>query len=507
MADPPLLRMTGITKRFAGVTALAGVDFHVAAGEVHALVGENGAGKSTLLKVLTGVYRRDAGTIELEGQPRTFASPGEAQRHGVVAVYQEVPLLDRRTVAENILLGREPTHWGRIDWQALNNAAADVLGRLGPYLDPEAPLGSLDVAHRQLVAIARAASLAPRVLVLDEPTSAMPHREVEVLYDVVRRLRATGAGIIYVSHRFDELYALCDRVTVLRDGRHVFTRPLTGLEPLELVGVMLGKRREELRPLTPVGARRAPEGSPLLRVRDLQRTPRLQGVSLDVHAGEVVGLAGLLGSGRTETARVLFGLDPRDAGAIEFAGHPLRPHSPRNAIQRGIGFLAEDRRAEGIIPDLSVRENLTLAALPMLSRLGVVSRARQRDVVERFISRLRIRVASPEQPVRELSGGNQQKVLLARWLCRNPRLLILDEPTRGIDIGAKADIRAVVGELADAGLAVLLISSEIGELIEECARLVVLRDGRSAAELRGADVAEGPILRAMAGDRPREAAT
>ena len=498
----PVLTMQGISKSFAGVRALAAVDLALEAGSVHALVGENGAGKSTLIKIMTGAYRKDGGTIRLGDRAVDFRTPEDAQREGVVAVYQEVNLLTFRTVAENILLGREPRkRFGFLDWKRLNATAGEVLARLGLDIDPTAPLGELTIALRQMVAIARGVSLGAKVLVLDEPTSSLTEREVSILYGVIRRLKADGVAIVYISHRFDELYAVCDEVTILRDGKLVETRPLAGLERIDLVCKMLGKTREELAAGATAFHRHAaePGAAPLLRADDLARGKKLRGVSLQVERGEIVGIAGLLGSGRSETARALFGLDPLDGGSVKLDGRPLALRTPRDAMAAGMGFLAEDRKQDGIIPDMSVRENLTLAALPALSRAGVVSRKKQREVVERFMKRLRIKAASHDQKIRELSGGNQQKVLLARWLCRSPRLLLLDEPTRGIDIGARREIQALVDEMAAEGLGVLMISSELEELIEGSTRVVVLRDGRSVAELRGAELNQAAIIRAMAG--------
>ena len=503
MATEPLLRMEAITKIFSGVVALDGVDFRLERGEVHSLVGENGAGKSTLIKIMTGAYRRDGGRILLEGREVDFRSPEDAQEAGVVAVYQEVNLLTYRTVAENIFLGREPRRFGLgIDWKKMNADAGAILRRLGLDIDPRATLGSLNIALRQMVAIARGVSFGAKVVVLDEPTSSLTEREVSILYDVIRRLKSEGVGVVYISHRFDELYAVCDSVTVLRDGKFVATRPLAGLERLDLVCLMLGKQREELQRegATAFGehheARK--EATPLLRAENLTRGRKLNGVTLEAGRGEIVGMAGLLGSGRTETARAVFGADDVDEGKIYLEGKPLDLDSPGDAIEAGLAFLSEDRKAEGIIPELSVRENLTLAALPELSRMGVVSRERQNEIVERFMKRLGIKAASAEQKIRELSGGNQQKVLLARWLCKNPKFLLLDEPTRGIDIGAKGEIQSLVNELAESGLGVLMISSELEELVEGSSRVVVMRDGRLVAELRGREITQDNIIHAMA---------
>jgi galactofuranose transport system ATP-binding protein len=502
MSNVPLLRMEGITKIFSGVTALDDVDFTLERGEVHSLVGENGAGKSTLIKTMTGAYRRDDGRMWLEGREVDFSSPEEAQHAGVVAVYQEVNLLTHRTVAENIYLGREPRRFGFIDWKRMNADARALLERLGLEIDPSAPLGSLNIALRQMVAIARGVSFGAKVVVLDEPTSSLTEHEVTILYDVIRRLKTEGTGVIYISHRFDELYTVCDRVTILRDGKLVSTRPLAGLERIDLVCLMLGKQREDLQRTGATGfgthQEPTPAEAPLVRAENLTRGRKLDHVNLNVRRGEIVGLAGLLGSGRTETARVIFGADRLDEGRIFLEGRPLEPRSPSDAINAGVAFLSEDRKAEGIIPELSVRENLTLAALPALSKLGIVSRERQNEIVARFMKRLGIKAASGEQKIRELSGGNQQKVLLARWLCKQPKFLLLDEPTRGIDVGAKAEIQALINELAAAGLGVLMISSELEELVEGSARVVVLRDGRSVAELRGAQISQDAIIHAMA---------
>jgi ribose transport system ATP-binding protein len=379
-----------------------------------------------------------------------------------------------------------------------------VLKRLGLDIAPTATLGTLNIALRQMVAIARGVSFGAKVVVLDEPTSSLTEHEVSILYDVIRRLKAEGVGVVYISHRFDELYTVCDSVTILRDGKFIATRALAGLEKLDLVCLMLGKQREELQRggATAFGAHgERPEAAavaPLLRAENLTRGRKLEGVSLEAGRGEIVGMAGLLGSGRTETARALFGADTLDAGVVYLEGKALDLDAPRDAIEAGVAFLSEDRKAEGIIPELSVRENLTLAALPALSRLGVVSRARQQEIVERFMKRLRIKASSSEQKIRELSGGNQQKVLLARWLCKNPKFLILDEPTRGIDIGAKGEIQSLINELAASGLGVLMISSELEELVEGSSRVVVMRDGRAVAELRGAEISQENIIHAMA---------
>ncbi|MDQ6786366.1 MAG: sugar ABC transporter ATP-binding protein [Acidobacteriota bacterium] len=500
MNNESLLRMQNIRKVFSGVVALDDVNFTLERGEVHSLVGENGAGKSTLIKVMTGAYNRDGGEMFLEGNAVNFRTPQDAQRAGVVAVYQEVNLLMFRTVAENIFLGREPRRVGLIDWARMYREASEVLHNLGLQIDPKSVLGSLNIASRQMIAIARGVSLGAKILVLDEPTSSLTEREVGLLYDVIRRLKAQGTGIVYISHRFDELYAVCDKVTVLRDGKFIATRELAGLERIDLVCLMLGKQREDLekKGATAFGEHHSETAETLLQTENLTRGRRLKNVSLKAGRGEILGMAGLLGSGRTEVARAVFGADAIDKGRIEFEGKELKLRSPNDAIKAGIAFLSEDRKAEGIVPEWSVRENMTLAALPALTNLGVVSRAKQNEIVDKFMQRLGIKASSSEQKIRELSGGNQQKVLLARWLCKNPKFLILDEPTRGIDIGAKGEIQSLINELADEGLGVLMISSELEELVEGSDRIVVMRDGECAAELRGAEISQDGIINAMA---------
>ncbi|HYG78821.1 MAG TPA: sugar ABC transporter ATP-binding protein, partial [Pyrinomonadaceae bacterium] len=374
----------------------------------------------------------------------------------------------------------------------------------GLEIDPRATLGTLNIALRQMVAIARAVSLGARVVVLDEPTSSLTEREVSILYGVIRRLKAEGVGLVYISHRFDELYAVCDRVTILRDGKLVGTHELAGLERLDLVCLMLGKQREELRQKGATAFEQhepATDETPLLRAEELTRGRRLNRVTIEARRGEIVGMAGLLGSGRTETARAIFGADALDDGRVYLEGRPLELKGPDDAIDAGLAFLSEDRKAEGIIPELSVRENLTLAALPALTRLGVVSRARQNEIVGRYMKRLGIKAASADQKIRELSGGNQQKVLLARWLCKNPKFLLLDEPTRGIDVGAKAEIQSLVSQLAGEGVGVLMISSELEELVEGSSRVLVMRDGRCVAELRGSAISQDNIIHAMAEEK------
>jgi ribose transport system ATP-binding protein len=494
-----MLVMAGISKAFLGVVALDDATLKVMPGEVHAVIGQNGAGKSTLMKILNGVYRRDAGSVLLEGEPVEFHSPLEAQAAGVSTIYQEINLVPYRSVAENIFMGREPTRWGLLDTARMNREASEILARLGVQVDVRRPLSTLNIALQQMVAIARAISTNARIVVMDEPTSSLDEQEVAVLFDVIRGLKRDGISVIYISHRLDELFEICDTVTVMRDGRTIETRPMAGATRVELVARMLGKEIGEVRRSGATGFQERAQpvtGETLLEARDLTNDD-LHGADVTVHAGEIVGLAGLLGSGRSELARAIFGADAVD-GTLQVKGERVRWDSPRDAIRAGLGFCAEDRKADGIIPYMSVRENLTLAALPVLSRAGVVDTREQRAIVERFIERLGIKTSGQEQPIRELSGGNQQKVLLARWLCLNPDLLLLDEPTRGIDVGAKAEIQRLIDELSADGLGVLLISSELEEISEGADRVVVLREGHSVAEFSHAEVSQDALVHAMA---------
>ncbi|RDG35092.1 sugar ABC transporter ATP-binding protein [Streptomyces corynorhini] len=496
-----MLSVRGLTKSFPGARALDGVDFAVGPGEVHALIGENGAGKSTLIKLLTGVYRPDAGEITFRGGPVRFATPLEAQHAGISTIYQEVNLVPLMSVARNLFLGREPRgRLGLIDFGRMHREAAEALAGLGLRVDVRRPLRSLGVGAQQMVALARAVSVDARVVIMDEPTSSLEPREVRTLFGVIRMLKERGIAVVYVSHRLDELYEVCDTVTVLRDGKRVHTGPIADLDRLRLVSLMLGREMSEVRGegLTKFSGAHEAAGEPVLVATDLTVRHQLRSVSVTVRPGEVVGLGGLLGSGRSETARAIAGALPTDSGRVVVAGAPVRTGSTPAAIRAGISLLPEDRKAEGIVPGLSVRENIALAALPGLSRFGLVDDARIDRVVDTFMKRLRIKASGPHQRVGELSGGNQQKVLLARWLAMRPKVLLLDEPTRGIDVGAKAEVQGLIDELADEGLAVVLISSDMEELIEGSDRVVVLKDGAVVAELTGAEVTGERLLHAIA---------
>ena len=493
---PLVIDVRHVSKSFPGVRALRGVSFGVRPGEVHALVGENGAGKSTLIKVITGVYQVDDGEVRLDGRPVSFASPLEAQDAGISTIYQEINLIPLMSVARNLFLNREPSRFGVIDSARMRREAHEILRGYGVDVNPTRQLRSLGLGAQQMVAIARAVQLDARVVIMDEPTSSLEAREVETLFRVIRRLRDDGIAIVYVSHRLDELYEICDRVTIMRDGETVHVDEMANVDRLQLIALMLGRDLTDVREhgATAFTAEHDVAGEPVLRAEGLQRAHQLEDVSLDLRPGEVVGLGGLLGSGRSETARAIAGALPLDSGSVTVGGSRLRRHSTAAAIRAGVAMLPEDRKTDGIIPNLSVRENIVLAALPRISRAGLVDTGKQDEIVDFFMQRLRIKASSPAQKVGELSGGNQQKVMLARWLCLNPKALLLDEPTRGIDVGAKAEVQALIAELAAQGMAVVLISSELEEVVEGSDTVIVLRDGAQLGKLIGADITEDAIM-------------
>ena len=496
----PVLEARGVSKSFPGVKALSDVSVTVRAGEVHALVGENGAGKSTLIKILTGVYQCDSGELRHRGTPVTFADPRAAQAAGISTIYQELDLVPMQSAARNLYLGREPrTRLRLVDFARMRREADELLADYQIHADVDVPLNTLGLGTQQMISVARAVALHANVVIMDEPTSSLESREVETLFGIIRRLRSEGVAIVYVSHRLDELYRICDTVSVLRDGRLVHTGPMADLPRVQLVATMLGRELETaLHRSAPGGGERTFGGPPVLELRELNRRNRLHDVSLEVHRGEVVGLGGLLGAGRSETGMAVLGAQELDSGAVLVDGRPIRTGSPRAAIEAGVALLPEDRKLEGILPNLSIRDNIAIAALPRLSRLGLVSDKRIDQIVERFTTRLHIRSTGPGQRVGTLSGGNQQKVMLARWLCLNPRVLVLDEPTRGIDVGAKFEVRQTIDELAMEGLAVLLISSETEELVDESDRIVVLKDGHVVAVLDGEGISEHDLVQAIA---------
>ena len=487
--DTPAVAMRGITISFPGVLALDDVDFTLRRGEVHSLMGENGAGKSTLIKALTGVYQIDSGTIAVDGEERVFSATADAQAAGISTVYQEVNLCANLSVGENVMLGHEPRGRAGIDWKAVHRLAAEHLAALGLAIDTRSILSTHSIAIQQLVAISRAMVLDARVLILDEPTSSLDRGEVERLFAVIRELRDQGVAILFVSHFLEQVYEISDRITVLRNGRLVGEHIAADLPRDSLVSQMIGRELDELAAISRTADRVIDRtAAPVLRATGIGRRGMLEPADLDIYEGEVVGLAGLLGSGRTELVRLLYGADKADSGTIEIGGRPARLTSPRHAIDHRIAFSSEDRRAEGIISDLTVAENIVLGIQAKRGWMRPVRRAERDQVVSEYISALGVRPADPDMLVRNLSGGNQQKVLLARWLATAPQLIILDEPTRGIDVGAKADIQRKVAELSAQGLSVVFISSELEEVLRLAQRVVVMRDRRRIGELDSSTV-------------------
>jgi simple sugar transport system ATP-binding protein len=481
----PVIKLTGVTVEFPGVKALDGVDLRLLPGEIHALMGENGAGKSTLIKALTGVHDIAAGTITIDGTDRRFTSPRQAQDAGISTVYQEVNLCPNLTVAENILLGREPRRLGRIDYRAMNRRAEELLSELDLRIDPSDTLGAHPIALQQLVAIARAMAVSARVLILDEPTSSLDADEVAELFRVMRNLRDRGVAILFVSHFLDQVYEISDRMTVLRNGRLVGEHPTAELDKVALISAMLGHELdllEDLEEAVAAGSNAEAEET-VISAQQLGRAPGIHPTDLDIHRGEVIGLAGLLGSGRTELARLLFGADHATSGRMVINGKAVPMRSPRAAIAKGFAFSSEDRKGEGIIGELSVRDNMILALQARRGFARPLSKKTKDDLVARYLDALDIRPRDPSALVKNLSGGNQQKVLLARWLITAPQLFILDEPTRGIDIGAKAQIQKLVTDLSADGMAVVFISAELEEVARISDRILVLRDGHCVEEV------------------------
>ncbi|HEY8900836.1 MAG TPA: sugar ABC transporter ATP-binding protein [Chthoniobacterales bacterium] len=500
MSENVLLEVRGLSKSFPGVRALSDVDFTVRRGEVHALMGENGAGKSTLIKVLTGVYERDAGEVHLEGVPIHARSTRDAEAAGISTVYQEVNLIPDLSVAENICLGRQPTRFGKIQWGAITKRAKQALARLDLDLDVNRQLSSCSIAVQQMVALARAMDVDAKLLILDEPTSSLDEREVAELFKVMRKLRAEGMGIVFVTHFMDQVYSITDRITVLRNGTFVGEYLTKELPRLELVARMIGKDVKDVEALE----QKHPDsasiqlGEPFLAIKNLGRRGSVSSIDLSVRPGEVVGLAGLLGSGRTETARLIFGVDRPETGEIFIDGKSVKINSPRAAMGHRIAFTAENRKEDGIIPNLSIRENIVLALQASRGPWRKLSRKTQDELADRFIKALRIKTPGPEQLIKNLSGGNQQKVLLGRWLATEPRLFILDEPTRGIDVGAKAEIEKLIDSLRKEGLAIIFISSELEEVVRTSQRVVVLRDRKKVGEFAGAEINEHAIMNQIA---------
>ena len=496
MEEKVILSMRGICKSFPGVKALQNVDFTLRRGEIHALMGENGAGKSTLIKVLTGVYPRDAGEIMIGDKlkPVSIRSPQDAQKAGISTVYQEITLCPNLTVAENMFIGRE--QGGPVRWKERERKAGELLGSLGIPARPKQQLSSCSLAVQQMVAIARAVDMECRVLILDEPTSSLDEKEVEMLFSLMRDLKARGVGIIFVTHFLEQVYRVCDRITVLRNGGLVGEYLIEALPQVELVAKMMGKELETLSVIDkPSGDRR---GDPLYAARGMSSSES-RPFDFDVYKGEVNGFTGLLGSGRSESVRAIFGADRVTGGKVTMDGRPVTVRRPMDAMRQGIGYLPEDRKRDGIIADLSVRENIVLALQVMRGFFHPFSRAEAEAFADEYIKALDIKTASADTPIRSLSGGNQQKVILARWLLTHPKYLILDEPTRGIDVGTKTEIQRLVRELAKEGMSITFISSEIEEMLRTCSRLIVMRDKKIVGELTGDQLTQDQVMYTIAG--------
>lgn len=489
----PAIEMIGIGKRFPGVLALENVDLALAPGKVHALMGENGAGKSTLIKILAGVYQQDSGTIRIGGTDANLRSPRDALRQGVKVVFQEIALIPEFTVAENIFLEGYPTNGvGSISWKTIYEDAAALFDRIGFDVDPGEKVGNLPVSKQQMVEIARALAHEARIVVMDEPTSSLTPAEVSLLFEVIRRLTSIGIAVLYVSHKLDEIFEIADTVTVLRDGRHISTKPIGDHSNDTLIHDMIGRRIENLFP-----RKRGTAGKDvILKVENLTSADKLKDVSFEARAGEVLGFFGLMGAGRTELAKAIVGFDPIRSGRITIGGQPLLPHDTRTGTSLGIGLLTEDRKSEGLMLELPVLHNMSLASLESYSRAGFVDEGKERSAVQSFVDRFRVKTPSLNRQIKFLSGGNQQKVLLARWLMRGLRIIVVDEPTRGIDVGAKSEIFALIDQLAAEGLAVIMMTSEMPELLGLSDRIAVMAEGRITAIMNRDDATQENILNA-----------
>jgi ribose transport system ATP-binding protein len=496
----PLLKIEGLTKHFPGVIALNGVDLTLATGEIHALVGENGAGKSTLIKLLCGSYTPDAGQMRFGGLPYLPASPLDALKAGIRVVYQEFNLLPFLSVAENLLFDRLPRRYGLfVNYRTLHDRSKVLLERVGLDIDPQTPVEHLGIAQRQLLEIAKALAFDSRLLILDEPTATLTPREIGRLFEIIRDVRGSGVAVIYVSHHLNEIFELCDAVTVLRNGRRIASLPIAATNPPEVVHLMVGYELE-----VALAARRSvterSDRPPAIQVKDLRFRGNPHGINFDLRYGEILGLAGLVGSGRTETLRAIFGADERDGGEIYRNGERVLFDRPRDAVKHGVCLLTENRKEEGLVLPMPVRVNVTLADLARVSRAGLLNGRTEHEVAQKSVTELDMRIASLDQAALDLSGGNQQKLVMAKWLFRNAEALMLDEPTRGIDVGAKAEIHDLLHRLAAAGKAILVVSSEVPELIALCDRILVLLRGRLAGEVRRDEFSEARILSLACGE-------
>lgn len=501
MPNETVLSMKNISKTFPGVRALDHVDFTLKSGEIHALMGENGAGKSTLIKVLTGVEEFESGEIRIEGEKEAIInhSPQEAQEHGISTVYQEVNLCPNLSVAENLFIGREPKKAGFIDWKTMNRKAGELLLGLNIEIDVSKALENYSIALQQMIAIARAVDMSAKVLILDEPTSSLDDNEVEKLFGLMRRLKADGVGIIFVTHFLEQVYEVCDKITVLRNGSLVGEYETETLPRVQLVAKMMGKDFDDLAAIKKEGKTKDKTAETVIKAKQIGRHGTIKPFDLEIQKGEVIGLTGLLGSGRSELARSLYGADKPDSGELKVNGTTVVIRTPLDAMMAGMAYLPENRKEEGIVADLSVRDNLILALQAKRGMFHLIGRKEQEELADEYIKLLQIKTASQETPVKSLSGGNQQKVILGRWLITHPDFLILDEPTRGIDVGTKTEIQKLVMKLAKEGMAVMFISSEIEEMIRTCSRMAVLRDREKVSELKENELDQNHIMKAIAG--------
>ena len=497
-----LLEMRKITKEFPGVLALDNVDFNLRNNEIHALMGENGAGKSTLIKVLTGIHHKDSGQTILNGSPINPLKASQAQELGISTIYQELNLIPYLSICENIFIGREPKRLGLIDWKTVETKSKQILKDMGMEdVNVKEPLYKQSVAVQQMVAIARAISIEVKILVMDEPTSSLDEKEVNILFNVIRKLKKENISVIFITHRIDEVFEICDNVTILKDGQLIGEFPVKELTELSLVSSMIGRDAKSLMKSQKSYSTDLQSGETIFKAIKISKGVKPKEMDLEIKKGEILGLAGLLGSGRTEFAKIVFGDEIPDAGELEVNGKRVIFKKPKDAIQAGLAFCSEDRKSEGLIPNMSVADNITLVILPELKKRGMVSKKAQIKIAESYIEKLGIKTPGLNQMVKNLSGGNQQKVLLARWLCKHPKLIILDEPTRGIDVGAKSEIESLIQDLTAQGISILMISSEMEELIRSCDRMAVLRDGVKVGELVGEDISEKRIMKFIAGEK------
>lgn len=497
-----MINMTDICKSFSGNNVLKNVHFSLEKGEIHALMGENGAGKSTLMKIMSGIYTRDSGTVEVKGKKVEFTSPKQAEAEGIAVIHQELNILPHLSIADNLFLGREETvgRTGILKTKDMERKTKKILGDLGLDIDPSLPASTLSVGQQQLVEIGKALSMDAEMIIMDEPTAALTDREIETLFVTIRDLQKRGVSFVYISHRMEEIFSLCDRITILRDGEFVGERKISETSFEEIVQLMVGRELGDRFP-----ERSSAIGDVKLSVKGLSRKDCFEDISFDIHKGEIVSIAGLMGAGRTEVAQSLFGYKKADSGTVELDGKPAKIDNPQKAKELGIGYVTEDRKSEGLIVDFTVEENISMANFESISKKGLLSKDKERSLYDRMVKRLGIRTSGPDQAAKSLSGGNQQKVVIAKWLGIEPDVLILDEPTRGVDVGAKKEIYSIINELAARGVAILMISSELPEVIGMADRVLVMHEGKLTADLPKQEVTQETIMHYATGGGKLEA--